>query len=90
MCKRSGGIRGTRIVIPESLRDRVLELGQEGHPGIEIMKQRLRTKVWWPEIDKDAERCCKSCYGCQMVSQPMRPEPMTKTATSIRVTTHID
>ena len=30
-------------------------------------------------IDKDAERVCKTCHGCQLVSQPLKPEPMTRT-----------
>lgn len=42
-------LRGTRIVIPNKLRSRVLELGHEGHPGMSTMKQRLRSKVWWPK-----------------------------------------
>ena len=62
-----------------SLRDKVLQLGHEGHPGIVIMKQRLRPKVWWPEIDKDVERFCKSCYGCQFVSNPYNPVPVSRT-----------
>ena len=46
----------TRIVIPKQLRCQVLELAHEGHPGILAMKQRLRTKVWWPGIDRGGER----------------------------------
>ena len=46
----------TRIVIPKQLRCQVLELAHEGHPGIVAMKQRLRTKVWWPGIDKEVEK----------------------------------
>ena len=49
-------LRGTRIVIPTSLRKQILELGHEGHPGIVIMKQRLRSKIWWPKIDSDIEQ----------------------------------
>ncbi|CAH3178710.1 unnamed protein product [Porites evermanni] len=45
-----------RIVIPKQLRCQVLELAHEGHPGIIAMKQRLRTKVWWPGIDKEVEK----------------------------------
>ena len=71
-------LRGTRIVIPKALRNRVLTLAHEGHPGIVGMKSRLRPKVWWPGIDKDIERHCKSCYGCQMVGQPSKPEPMSR------------
>ena len=46
-------LRGTRIPIPRELRERVLELGHDGHPGIVVMKQRLRSKVWWPNMDRD-------------------------------------
>ena len=59
----------TRIVIPKQLRCQVLELAHEGHPRIIAMKQRLRTKVWWPGIDKEVEkekkreRCMKTAKG---------------------------
>ena len=43
------------------------------------MEQRLRAKVWWPGIDKEAERVCKTCHGCQLVAQPSKPEPMIRT-----------
>ena len=60
---------GTRIVIPNILRKRVLELAYEGHQGVVKMKERLRSKVWWPGVDKDAERKCRECYGCQLVTK---------------------
>ena len=34
-------LRGTGIVLPSGLRDRVLKLGHEGHSGMIIMKQQL-------------------------------------------------
>ncbi|XP_026743690.1 uncharacterized protein K02A2.6-like [Trichoplusia ni] len=48
-------LRGNKIIIPKALREQVLASAHEGHPGIVAMKSRLRTKVWWPKIDKDAE-----------------------------------
>lgn len=42
------------------------------------MKGRLRTKVWWPRIDKDAERSVKDCRGCTLVSAPNPPHPMRR------------
>ena len=72
-------LRGTRIVIPETLREKILKLGHEGHPGIVWMKQRQRSKLWWPGLDKDIEKHCKSCYGCQLVDKPMNPEPLHRT-----------
>ncbi|KAM8707647.1 hypothetical protein ACLKA7_014733 [Drosophila subpalustris] len=38
-------LRGTRIVIPENLQEQVLQLAHEGHPGMTVMKRRLRAKV---------------------------------------------
>ncbi|PFX17891.1 Uncharacterized protein K02A2.6 [Stylophora pistillata] len=51
----------------KALRGEVLRLAHHGHQVIVKMKARLRTKVWWPKIDSDAERMCKSCHGCQVV-----------------------
>ena len=69
---------GTRIVVQEALRGEVLRLAHEGHQGIVKMKARLRTKVWWPKIDSDAEQVCKSCHGCQVVGEFQVPEPMKR------------
>ncbi len=62
-------LRGTRTVIPKALRERVTDLAHEGHQGIVKMKGRLRSKVWWPGIDKDAEKKCRECHGCQVVTR---------------------
>ena len=75
-------LRGTRIVIPKKLTPRVLSLAHEGHLGIVGTKQKLRSKVWWTGMEKDAEEQCKTCYGCQSVSRPSPPEPIRSTALS--------
>ncbi|KAL9956352.1 hypothetical protein ACROYT_G037817 [Oculina patagonica] len=59
-------LRGTQNIVPSSLRERVLQLVHERHPGIASTKRRLRTKVWLPGCDKDAEMFCKTCNPCQM------------------------
>ena len=48
-------LRGTRIVIPQSLRKQVLHVAHEYHESIVKVKSRLRTKVWCPKMDTDAE-----------------------------------
>lgn len=40
------------------------------------MKHRLRSKVWWEGIDKDAEKAVKSCRGCQLVQKTVEPPPL--------------
>ena len=72
-------LRGTRIVIPASLRKRTTDLAHEGHQGIVKMKERLRSKVWWPGIDKDAEKKCRECFGCQVVVKEYRAPPVKST-----------
>lgn len=71
-------LRGTKMVIPKQLRERVLTAAHEGHPGIVAMKLRLRTKVWWPRYDKDAEKMVKCCRGCTLVSAPNPPNPLKR------------
>ncbi|XP_022788128.1 uncharacterized protein K02A2.6-like [Stylophora pistillata] len=71
-------LRRSRLVIPRELRLRVLELAHEGHQGIVKTKCRLRSKVWWPKMDSDAEKLCRSCHGCQVVSEYAPPEPIAR------------
>ena len=72
-------LRGTRIVVPEKLRNQILDLDHEGHQGVVKTKQRLCSKVWWPGMDRGVKHKCQVCHGCQLVSQPSPPEPMRRT-----------
>ena len=72
-------LRGTRIVIPQKMRPRILALAHEGHLGVVGTKINLRTKVWWPGIDKATEKYCRTCHGCQLVARPDPPEPLRTT-----------
>ena len=72
-------LRGMRIVIPQSLRKRVINLAHEGHQGVVKTKERLRTKVWWPGMDREAEKRCSECYGCQLVTKNVPPPPVKPT-----------
>ena len=69
------GMRGRRVVIPQSLRREVLRLAHEGYQGIMKMKTQLRTNVWWPKIDFDVEKVCRSC---QVVGECCPPEPLQR------------
>ena len=67
---------GTRIVIPQCLRQRTLSLAHEGHQGMVRTKQLLRQKVWWPGIDTEVENLIKTCLPCQSTRPPPAPEPL--------------
>uniref|UniRef100_A0A5S6R212 RNA-directed DNA polymerase n=1 Tax=Trichuris muris TaxID=70415 RepID=A0A5S6R212_TRIMR len=58
-------LRQGRIVAPTRLRDRILAMLHEGHPGIVAMKSMARFQVWWPGIDKEIEKHVNQCEPCQ-------------------------
>lgn len=53
-----------RVVIPEKLRNKVLEEIHEGHLGVVKMKTLARSFVWWSGIDQDIEHLVRGCDGC--------------------------
>ena len=53
---------------------KMLSLAREGHLGIVGTNQKLRSRVWWPGIEKDPVKYCKTSYGCKLVSRPSHPE----------------
>ncbi|XP_041787727.1 uncharacterized protein LOC121603058, partial [Anopheles merus] len=44
---------GERVVIPSKLQQRCLKQLHKGHPGIQRMKSKARSYVYWPSVDKD-------------------------------------
>ena len=69
-------MRGTRIVMPQSLWKQTIMLAHEGHQGMVRTKARLREKVWWPQMDKQVEDAIRSCHPCQLVGPRSKPEPV--------------
>ncbi|XP_058816725.1 uncharacterized protein K02A2.6-like [Topomyia yanbarensis] len=82
-------LRLNKIVIPERLRAKVLDLAHSGHPGSNKMKRRLRASVWWPGIDKDVEKRCKMCRECQAVGRSPNPEPLQIRAMPAKPWSHL-
>ena len=72
-------VRGPRIVVPRMLRDKVVKLAHEGHQGITKTKEYLRTRVWFPGLDKMVEAHIQHCHPCQVVSISQEREPLRMT-----------
>ena len=70
-------LRGTRIVVPKVLRDKVVRLAHEGHQGVVKTKYQLQSMVWWPGMDKDVENLCKVCHGGQVSLSCDPPDPVS-------------
>ena len=58
-------LRGNRIVVPSTLRDRAAELAYVGHQGIVKTKSEV---VWFPGIDKMVKDKVDNCLACQAVT----------------------
>ena len=74
-------LRGNRLVIPPTLRNKAVDLAHIGHQGVVKTKRLLREKVWFPGIDKLVEEKIKRCHPCQVStpenSKPSEPLKMT-------------
>ena len=53
-----------RIVVPSSLRKRVLEALHAAHQGVSYMKARAQAIVFWPHMTYDIERIRNECAEC--------------------------
>jgi hypothetical protein len=82
-------LRGTRIIVPKELQERVLDICHEGHQGIVKCKSLLRTKVWFPGIDLAMERKVKGCLPCQAAVTSHQRDPLVMTALPERPWEHV-
>ena len=69
-------LRDTRIVLPKALQRRALDIAHEGHLGMSTTKALVRTKVWFPGIDKSIETMIRECLPCQATTPEERREPL--------------
>ena len=74
-------LKGPRIFIPASARQRTLDQLHSAHQGVERMKRRARQSVWWPGMDAEVKRIVEACEACQQlrpsqVREPLMTEPL--------------
>ncbi|XP_045111311.1 uncharacterized protein K02A2.6-like [Portunus trituberculatus] len=66
---------GSRVVVPEVARKRVLAELHETQPGASRMKSIARSYVWWPNMDYDIETVVQQCAQCQQLRN-LPPTPL--------------
>ena len=69
-------MRDTKLVMPSSLQQQTLDLAHEGHQGITKTKALLRSKVWFPNIDKMIEEKVSKCIACAANDNRQKNEPL--------------
>ena len=65
-----------RLVIPESLKERIVKIAHEGHLGIVNTKRFLRFKVWFKNLDTAVENEVKHCHTCRATTYKQDKEPL--------------
>ena len=73
-------MRGSRIIIPTSLRREMLSKIHVGHQGITKCRERARQSVWWPRLSTELEELVRNCTECCKMQkqrhQPLIPTPL--------------
>ena len=65
--------KGARLIIPSTLRRKVLEQIHEGHLGIEKCMLKARDSVFWPGISNEIRETVEKCGICQASSKAAKP-----------------
>ena len=55
-----------RIVVPQTMRKRLMDREHLAHPGVNKMQNCLRAKYFWPGIEADVGEIVESCEACQL------------------------
>lgn len=76
-------LRGSRFIVPLSLRKTLVVLAHEDHQGIGRTKQRLRELYWFPGMDEMAQSYAAGCTLCPELDRtaktfaaPLQPVPL--------------
>ena len=65
----------TRIVVPGSMRKRLMDREHLAHPGVNKMLASLRAKYFWPGIEGDVKRIVEGCEACQLHMRSQARDP---------------
>jgi hypothetical protein len=73
-----------RVVVPSSLRHRVIQHLHAAHQGVTAMEQRARAIVYWPGMSKDIRETRERCADCNrnapsQAATPPLPTPPPST-----------
>jgi len=69
-------LKGHKIVIPQALRQKMLETVHSGHLGIEKCLKRARDVLFWPRISADISDLVSKCSICLERRSSNQKEPL--------------
>ena len=65
----------TRILVPEALRQKLLEREHVAHQGINKTSLDIAAKYFWPNYRDQVAKMCASCVACQRHGRSQPSEP---------------
>ena len=68
--------RGTRIVIPHSMRTEMTTRAHRSHLGIQYTTNTARDIMYWPRMTADLTDALQRCDSCQQMKPALLKEPM--------------
>lgn len=79
-----------QVLVPEKFREKVIQVAHDsimgGHLGMNKTVDRVLTEFYWPSVNGDVRRFCRSCDVCQRTVQKGRiPKVPLKTMPIIEV-----
>lgn len=78
-------VRGSRIVIPQKLRQHCLNKLHKIHQGIEKTLERAREKIFWPGISEQIKRMVQNCHDCLENQARQRPQTIIPITTTLEM-----
>ena len=83
-------LKGSRLVIPTTLRPDILRHLHDGHQGVTKTKENAANSVWWPGVSSDIDRMVQTCPECAKTRrariEPMKGTPFPKRCWSVVAT----
>ena len=68
--------RGTRIIIPSSMRAEMTDRAHASHLGIQYTTNTARQIMYWPRMSADLTEAVQRCNTCQESKPALHKEPM--------------
>ena len=69
-------VKGTRLIVPKSLRPEILRQIHKSHLGIVKCRQRAREVLFWPGMSVQIEQMVNNCNMCADYAKTKSPEPL--------------